>query len=96
MTLRVAIVDDQELMRTGFRMIVEAEPDLTVVGEAGNGPDGIELCRRLDPDVVLMRVTGRQLMVLSDGLPELSFEGKPQCHIVAMAKEHGVAAASVG
>lgn len=48
------------------------------------------------PDVVLMRVNGRQLMVLSDALPGLRIEGKPQCHIVALAKEHGQAAASVG
>ena len=50
----------------------------------------------IDPDVVMLRVTGRQLMVLSDALPDLSLQGKPQCHIVAMAKEHGIAAASVG
>ncbi|MHB8682081.1 MAG: DUF169 domain-containing protein [Acidimicrobiales bacterium] len=49
-----------------------------------------------DPDVVLLRVNGRQLMVLSDALPGLRIEGKPQCHIVAVAKEHGEAAASVG
>ena len=48
------------------------------------------------PDVVLLRVNGRQLMVLSDALPGLRIEGKPQCHIVALAKEHGEAAASVG
>jgi uncharacterized protein (DUF169 family) len=46
--------------------------------------------------VVLLRVNARQLMVLSDALPGLSIEGKPQCHIVAMAKEQGVPAASVG
>jgi uncharacterized protein (DUF169 family) len=50
----------------------------------------------IDPDVVLLRVNGRQLMVLSDALPGLRIEGKPQCHIVALAKEHGEAAASVG
>ncbi len=50
----------------------------------------------IDPDVVLMRLTGRQLMVLSDALPGLRVEGKPQCHIVALAKEHGEVAASVG
>lgn len=49
-----------------------------------------------DPDVVLMRLTGRQLMVLSDALPGLRVEGKPQCHIVAVAKEQGEVAASVG
>ncbi len=48
------------------------------------------------PDVVLLRVNGRQLMVLSDALPALRIEGKPQCHIVALAQEHGEAAASVG
>lgn len=49
-----------------------------------------------EPDVVLIRVNGRQLMVLSDAVPGLRIEGKPQCHIVALAKEHGEAAASVG
>jgi uncharacterized protein (DUF169 family) len=49
-----------------------------------------------DPDVVLIRVNGRQLMELSDALPDLRIEGKPQCHIVAVAKEQGKVAASVG
>ena len=48
------------------------------------------------PDVVLLRVNGRQMMVLSDALPGLKIEGKPQCHIVALAKEHGEVVASVG
>ncbi len=48
------------------------------------------------PDVVLLRVNGRQMMVLSDALPGMRIEGKPQCHIVAIAKEHGDVAASVG
>ena len=48
------------------------------------------------PDVVLLRVNGRQMMVLSDALPGLRIEGKPQCHIVAIAKEQGEPAASVG
>jgi uncharacterized protein (DUF169 family) len=48
------------------------------------------------PDVVLLRVNGRQMMVLSDAMPGLRIEGKPQCHIVALAKEHGEVAASVG
>jgi uncharacterized protein (DUF169 family) len=50
----------------------------------------------IEPDVVLLRVNGRQLMVLSDALPGLRIEGKPQCHIVAIAKELGQPAASVG
>ena len=48
------------------------------------------------PDVVLLRVNGRQMMVLADALPGLRIEGKPQCHIVAVAKEKGEPAASVG
>ncbi len=50
----------------------------------------------IDPDVILLRLTGRQLMVLHDAWPELRIEGKPQCHIVALAKEEGAVAASVG
>lgn len=50
----------------------------------------------IDPDVVLLRVNGRQLMVLSDAMPAMQIEGKPQCHIVAVAKEEARPAASVG
>ena len=50
----------------------------------------------VDPDVVFLRVTARQLMVLSDAIPALRIEGKPQCHIVAVAKEENEPAASVG
>jgi uncharacterized protein (DUF169 family) len=48
------------------------------------------------PDVVLIRVNGRQMMVISDAIPSLSIGGKPQCHIVAIAKEQRAPAASVG
>ncbi len=50
----------------------------------------------VDPDVVLIRVNGEQLMLLHDALPDMRLAGKPQCHIVALAKEQGVVAASVG
>ena len=49
-----------------------------------------------DPDVVLIRVNGEQLMLLHDALPDMHLAGKPQCHIVALAKEQGIVAASVG
>jgi len=56
MSLGVLIADDQALMRAGFRMILEAEPDLEVVGEATTGHEAVAEAGRLRPDVVLMDV----------------------------------------
>jgi DNA-binding NarL/FixJ family response regulator len=53
---RVLLVDDQALARTGFRMILKAEPDIEVVGEAADGAQGVDAARRLHPDVVVMDV----------------------------------------
>ncbi|NUT52199.1 MAG: response regulator transcription factor [Saccharothrix sp.] len=54
--IRVLLVDDQELMRMGFRMVLGAQQDVDVVGEAANGLDAVQLADRLRPDVVLMDV----------------------------------------
>lgn len=56
MAVRILLVDDEQLVRAGLRLILEAEDDMEVVGEAGDGREGVELTRRLDPDVVLMDV----------------------------------------
>jgi DNA-binding NarL/FixJ family response regulator len=54
--IRLVVADDQALVRRGFAMILEHEPDLEVVGEAGDGREAVERCRALEPDVVLMDV----------------------------------------
>jgi DNA-binding NarL/FixJ family response regulator len=56
MTIRVAIADDQTLVRAGFRMIVESQPDMEIAGEAGDGQGAIDLVKRERPDVVLMDI----------------------------------------
>ena len=56
MSIRVVIADDQALVRTGFRVILNSEPDIEVVGEAGDGREAIEVAQRSSPDVVLMDI----------------------------------------
>ena len=56
MTIRIVIADDQALMRGGFKMILDAEDDLEVVGEAIDGADAVRAFERLRPDVVVMDV----------------------------------------
>ena len=56
MSISVLLADDENLVRAGFRLILEAEQDIRVVGEAANGAEAVEATRRLDPDVVLMDV----------------------------------------
>jgi DNA-binding NarL/FixJ family response regulator len=52
--IRLILVDDQELVRAGFRMVLDAQPDMRVVGEAGDGLAAIDLARRLHADVMIM------------------------------------------
>jgi DNA-binding NarL/FixJ family response regulator len=54
--IRVALVDDQELVRTGFRMVLDAQPDMTVTGEASDGLGAVEIAARGDADVIVMDV----------------------------------------
>jgi DNA-binding NarL/FixJ family response regulator len=56
MSARVLIADDQQLVRTGFRLILDSEPDIDVVGEATNGHEAVTMARELRPDVILMDI----------------------------------------
>ena len=62
--IRVVLVDDQALFRAGIRMLVASQPDLEVVGEAGNGQEALDVIRATRPDVVLMDIR----MPVMDGL----------------------------
>ena len=55
-TKRLILADDHHLLRRGFKSLLSGEPDLEVVGEASNGLQAIEMCRRLEPDLILMDV----------------------------------------
>jgi len=66
--IRVVVADDQELVRAGFRAILETQPDLRVVGEAGNGAQAVNVCATTRPDVVLMDIR----MPVLDGITATS------------------------
>ncbi|WP_309115256.1 response regulator transcription factor [Saccharothrix sp.] len=78
MTITVLIADDQAMVRTGFRMILSAEPDIEVVGEAVDGVEAVSMARDLDPDVVLMDVRMPRL----DGLEALRRISGPKVVVV--------------
>jgi DNA-binding NarL/FixJ family response regulator len=63
-TVRVLVVDDQEIVRAGFSALLDGQPDLEVVGQASNGAEAVELAGQLIPDVILMDVR----MPVLDGL----------------------------
>jgi len=59
--IRVLLADDHAMVRKGFRLILEAQPDMEIAGEAGNGREAVELAEKLHPDVVVMDVAMPEL-----------------------------------
>jgi two-component system, NarL family, response regulator NreC len=59
--IKILLADDHALVRQGFRMILEAQPDMEIVGQAGNGREAVELAEKLHPDVVVMDVAMPEL-----------------------------------
>ena len=80
--IRVLLVDDQQLIRMGFRMVLDAEPDIHVVGEAENGEEGLRMVAGEHPDVVLMDVR----MPVMDGIEatERIIERFPSVRVVVL------------
>jgi DNA-binding NarL/FixJ family response regulator len=80
--IRVLLVDDQSLLRMGFRLILEAESDIEVVGEAGDGATGVRMAAALEPDVVMMDVR----MPTMDGITATAaiLDAQPACKILIL------------
>jgi DNA-binding NarL/FixJ family response regulator len=80
--IRVLLVDDQSLLRMGFRLILEAESDIEVVGEAGDGATGVRMAAALEPDVVMMDVR----MPTMDGIAATAaiLDARPACKILIL------------
>jgi DNA-binding NarL/FixJ family response regulator len=99
--IRILLVDDQQNIRRGLRMRLGLEPDLTVVGEAGDGEAALRLARLIAPDVVVMDVE----MPGVDGIAatEMLLRAEPRCAVVvltlhddAVTRERAAAAGACG
>jgi len=82
MSTSVLLVDDQPLLRAGFRMVIESQDDLTVVGEAGEGAEAVRLAAELDPDVVLMDVRMPEMDGIEATLQIVAAGGRPRVLIL--------------
>ncbi len=77
--IRIVIADDQELVRAGFTMVINSQPDMQVVGQASNGDEAIRLAEQLTPDIVLMdvRMPGMDGITATEHITRMATEGRP-------------------
>lgn len=77
--IRIVIADDQELVRAGFTMMINSQPDMQVVGQASNGDEAIRLAERLMPDIVLMdvRMPGMDGITATEHITRMDNGGRP-------------------
>ncbi len=88
--------DVAALLETGW-VTLDVVPHIPVVTQRPGAVTYGPLAQTpIDPDVVMLRLNPKQVMVMHDALPDMRLEGKPQCHIIAIAKEQNEVAASVG
>ncbi len=83
-SLRILIADDQALVRAGFKMILDAEDDLDVIGEAADGAEAVELARRLKPDVVLMDIRMPELDGIEATRRVVALDGDPPIRVLML------------
>jgi DNA-binding NarL/FixJ family response regulator len=84
MTVRVVIADDQHLVRTGFRMILAAQPDIEVVGEATTGTEAVTITNELHPDVVLMDIRMPELDGIEATRQILAQDREPKTRVLIL------------
>jgi DNA-binding NarL/FixJ family response regulator len=82
--IRVLIADDQALVRAGFRMILDAEEDIDVVGEAADGAEAVEQSKRLKPDVVLMDIRMPELDGIEATRQVVDADGQPPSRVLML------------
>ncbi|WP_129971014.1 response regulator [Bifidobacterium pseudolongum] len=77
--IRIVIADDQELVRAGFTMVINSQPDMQVVGQASNGDEAIRLAERLMPDIMLMdvRMPGMDGITATEHITRMDNGGRP-------------------
>jgi len=88
MTIRVAVVDDQALVRAGFKALLDSDPDIEVVGEAATGAEAVALAHRQTPDVILMDVRMPQMDGLEATRQIVSNDATSNCRVLILTTFH--------